>query len=210
MATFLGTLFLVICILLVIVILLQKGRGGGLGAAFGGAGSAAFGTRTGDVFTWVTIVLTALFLLVAVVTTLVYRPAIETLPQPGFDPATEKISEPISVTISCASAKAEIHYTLDGKDPTANSPQYNRNPIRIEPGAMIQARAFLRGWNASPVATHVYRDARKAESEPAPMLPGLVPASWPATGPAAGATAPPARPATGPPATVRQPATMGS
>ena len=46
----LGVLFLVICFLLIIIILLQKGKGGGLGAAFGGMGSSAFGTRTGDVF----------------------------------------------------------------------------------------------------------------------------------------------------------------
>ena len=56
MAIFLATLFVLVCILLIVVILLQKGRGGGLGAAFGGLGSSAFGTRTGDVFTWVTIV----------------------------------------------------------------------------------------------------------------------------------------------------------
>ncbi|HAU37680.1 MAG TPA: preprotein translocase subunit SecG, partial [Phycisphaerales bacterium] len=63
--TIVGMLFLIICVLLIVVVLLQKGRGGGLGAAFGGVGSSAFGTRVGDVFTWVTIVLTALFLLAA-------------------------------------------------------------------------------------------------------------------------------------------------
>ena len=73
MATFLTTLFILVSILLVMVVLLQKGRGGGLGAAFGGGSGSAFGTRTGDVFTWVTIVLTALFLLLAVGTMLAYR-----------------------------------------------------------------------------------------------------------------------------------------
>ena len=74
MGSFLAVLFLIVCILLIVVVLLQKGRGGGLGAAFGGAGSSAFGTKTGDVFTWVTITLTGLFLLLAIITTLVYRP----------------------------------------------------------------------------------------------------------------------------------------
>ena len=59
------TLAAAICVLLIVVVLLPKGRGGGLGAAFGGLGSSAFGTRVGDVFTWVTIVLTALFLVLA-------------------------------------------------------------------------------------------------------------------------------------------------
>ena len=37
-AQFLAGLFVVICIALIIIVLLQKGRGGGLSAAFGGAG----------------------------------------------------------------------------------------------------------------------------------------------------------------------------
>lgn len=60
-------LFLVTCFLLIIVVLLQKGRGGGLSGAFGGVGGhSAFGTKTGDVFTWVTVALTFLFILFAV------------------------------------------------------------------------------------------------------------------------------------------------
>jgi len=60
-------LFVAICVLLIVVILLQKGRGGGLSGAFGGAGGySAFGAKTGDVFTVVTIVLTTMFVLVAI------------------------------------------------------------------------------------------------------------------------------------------------
>ena len=41
---------------MILVILLQRGRGGGLAGAFGGAGGqSAFGTKAGDVFTRVTI-----------------------------------------------------------------------------------------------------------------------------------------------------------
>jgi len=60
------TAFVVVCILLMLVILLQKGRGGGLSGAFGGGGGySAFGAKTGDVFTWITVALTFLFILVA-------------------------------------------------------------------------------------------------------------------------------------------------
>ena len=46
----LGSLFL-ICI-----ILIQRGKGGGLAGAFGGVGgSSAFGTKAGDIFTKITI-----------------------------------------------------------------------------------------------------------------------------------------------------------
>jgi preprotein translocase subunit SecG len=60
---------LLLCLLLIVVVLLQKGRGGGLAGAFGGAGGGggAFGAKTGDVFTVVTVVLALVFLMLNVV-----------------------------------------------------------------------------------------------------------------------------------------------
>ena len=47
---------LLMSVFLIFIILLQKGKGGGLAGAFGGAGgSSAFGSRAGDTFTRVTI-----------------------------------------------------------------------------------------------------------------------------------------------------------
>lgn len=72
----LGILFCIVCLLLILIVLLQRGRGGGLAGAFGGAGGhSAFGAKTGDIFTWVTVVLTALFLIVAVVNNYAWKPA---------------------------------------------------------------------------------------------------------------------------------------
>ncbi len=63
------------CMFLIIVILLQRGRGGGLAGAFGGGGGGgAFGAKTGDVFTWITVSLAAFFLLLAVVGNFVFEP----------------------------------------------------------------------------------------------------------------------------------------
>lgn len=68
-------LFIMICLLLMLVVLLQKGRGGGLSGAFGGVGGhSAFGAKTGDVFTWVTVSLAAAFVLVACIGNFVYQP----------------------------------------------------------------------------------------------------------------------------------------
>jgi preprotein translocase subunit SecG len=78
--------FILVCLLLIGVVLLQKGRGGGLSAAFGGGGGASpFGTKTGDVFTWITVVLAAMFLTLAVVLNLTYgqRPTVPEPPAAG-------------------------------------------------------------------------------------------------------------------------------
>jgi preprotein translocase subunit SecG len=62
------TLFIIVCLFMVLLILIQKGRGGGLASAFGGAGgNTAFGSKTGDVLTWATSVVFGVFVLLAVV-----------------------------------------------------------------------------------------------------------------------------------------------
>jgi preprotein translocase subunit SecG len=53
---FLNVVIVILTLFLIILILIQRGKGGGLAGAFGGmGGSSAFGARTGDVFTKVTV-----------------------------------------------------------------------------------------------------------------------------------------------------------
>src|SRR5512139_2123787 len=68
-------LFILICLGLILIVLLQKGRGGGISAAFGGGGAGSLlGTKTGDFLTWVTIGLVAVFLTMSVLMGLFMRP----------------------------------------------------------------------------------------------------------------------------------------
>jgi preprotein translocase subunit SecG len=61
-------LFITVCVFLVLLVLIQKGRGGGLASAFGGmGGNTAFGAKTGDVLTWATSVVFGVFLLLAII-----------------------------------------------------------------------------------------------------------------------------------------------
>lgn len=72
-----AVLFVLCCISLILIILIQKGRGGGLSAAFGGAmASGILGSKTGDFLTWVTIVLVGVFLTLAVVMGKYYKPTV--------------------------------------------------------------------------------------------------------------------------------------
>jgi preprotein translocase subunit SecG len=71
-----AAIFLICAVALILIILVQKGRGGGLSAAFGGGvASGILGSKTGDFLTWVTIVLVSVFLTLAVVMAKFYKPS---------------------------------------------------------------------------------------------------------------------------------------
>ena len=64
----LAVLFAICCVILILVILIQKGKGGGLSSAFaGGMASGLLGSKTGDVLTWVTISVVGVFLFAALI-----------------------------------------------------------------------------------------------------------------------------------------------
>jgi preprotein translocase subunit SecG len=61
------TLFMVLSLFMILLVLIQKGRGGGLSSAFGGVGgNTAFGAKTGDVLTWATSIVFGVFLILAI------------------------------------------------------------------------------------------------------------------------------------------------
>jgi preprotein translocase subunit SecG len=71
-----STLFVIVCLLLIGVVLVQKPKGGGLSGAFGGGAStaqSAFGARTGDILTWFTVGSFVVFLALSIILTLVSR-----------------------------------------------------------------------------------------------------------------------------------------
>ena len=58
-----GSLLFVLSFLIIAIILLQRGRGGGLTGALGGlGGQSAFGVKAGDIFTRITAVLVLLWI----------------------------------------------------------------------------------------------------------------------------------------------------
>lgn len=74
MITFLQLLIVALSIFLILLILIQRGRGGGLAGAFGGAGGqSAIGTRAGDVFTRITFVCILLWFILNAVTGVLMR-----------------------------------------------------------------------------------------------------------------------------------------
>src|SRR5262245_9807206 len=61
-------LWILVSLFLILMILLQRGKGGGLAGALGGAGgSSAFGTKAGDVFTRITVGVFGVYILLAMI-----------------------------------------------------------------------------------------------------------------------------------------------
>jgi preprotein translocase subunit SecG len=72
-------LFVLAAILLILVVLIQKGKGGGLsGALAGGAMGNVLGAKSKEPLTYFTIFLVCLFLVLAMVMSKFYRPSITT------------------------------------------------------------------------------------------------------------------------------------
>ena len=114
-----AVLFVICAVSLILIILVQKGKGGGLSGAFGGGmASGILGSKTGDFLTWVTIVLVGVFLTLAVVMARYYRPS---------DDFDEGITPPITSTefppgSESPSPIGEMGTPLGGESADANSP----------------------------------------------------------------------------------------
>lgn len=97
--------------ILVLVVLIQKGRGGGLSSAFGGIGNSLLGTKTGDFLTWVTICIVVVWLLLSIAAAKWFKPQ-----------SSEYLrSEPMApVTAPAPAAPVEAEKPLESQQPVEN------------------------------------------------------------------------------------------
>ena len=82
-------LLLITATLLILLILVQKGKGGGLAGAFGGmGGQSAFGTKAGDLFTKITIGLATFWIVLCLVSVVVLTGSSRMKANVGTTPAS--------------------------------------------------------------------------------------------------------------------------
>jgi len=132
---FVAFLFVLVSVVLILVILVQKGRGGGLSGAFGGGmAGGLLGSKTGDFLTWVTIVLVAVFLLLAVVLAKFYKPQVGEYgaeePLETQQPATEPTTEPVG---------DEMPVLPDAPEPAPPNVPLAEPPVEAVPDANAEA-----------------------------------------------------------------------
>lgn len=111
--------FLLVCLAMILIVLVQRPQGGGLSGAFGaggGSGQTAFGTKTGDVLTLVTIGIFVLFLLTAIGLNFAIRP-------PAARPATNRIVSPEQQETESATERQLDEMGIRLEDETEGEPQ---------------------------------------------------------------------------------------
>ena len=81
--------------------------------------------------------------------------AASSVEKPTFDVAAGTYTESQTVTITCGTPNASIHYTTDGTDPDKTSNLYS-SPISINTTTTLKAIAYDTNGNASYVATATY------------------------------------------------------
>lgn len=79
----------------------------------------------------------------------------QTAPQPVFSSEGGFYANALKVTLSTALPDGEIYYSLDGSQPTRQSPRYTE-PIAIAKTAVLRARLFSPSLLPSPVSTNTY------------------------------------------------------
>jgi len=105
----LKALLFLIAAFMILLVLIQRGKGGGLTGALGGmGGQSAFGTKAGDVFTRVTIVVAAIWILLCAAAVKMFKaPTVEdqvagvgaaTTPAPGSVLPTPTAGTPAAST----------------------------------------------------------------------------------------------------------------
>lgn len=189
LANVIQVLLLVTGLFLMLIILLQRGRGGGLAGAFGGAGGqSAFGTKAGDVFTWITVVTATIWVLLAGIggcamrkASTSYSASLELRSQPtGIAPADEATDAPATGVTPPAdglSLPPEPEATS-----TPDTPELNLLPETTTPES------------TTPETPASEPEAAKPDAPAAEPKAEVTPASEPAATPEPSEATPPAQP----------------
>ena len=135
----LNTLIIIVCVFMVCLILIQRGKGGGLAGAFGGVGgSSAFGTKSGDVFTRVTMVVATVWIILSMLLVVLYNQKAESAFDDGSNTSVSKELAPKSSKKPKAKEGTAESGTKDtGATPTAPTstdvPALPEEPIPAKP-----------------------------------------------------------------------------
>lgn len=118
----LNTLIVIMSLFLICLVLIQRGRGGGLAGAFGGTGgSSAFGTKAGDTFTRVTIISASIWILMTMLLVVLMNRQRTSVFDEGPSPTSSAAPSSSSTTPAPGGAVPPAPVPVGGASPSAES-----------------------------------------------------------------------------------------
>jgi preprotein translocase subunit SecG len=134
LTAFLNTAIVLICFFMICLILIQRGKGGGLAGAFGGVGgSSAFGTKSGDVFTRVTMIVATVWIMLSMILVVLYNQ--------GGESAWGSDAAAVSKEVTPKSSRDSKSATTGSGTTKTNEP--STPPATVPPSASTPAPAPL-------------------------------------------------------------------
>lgn len=160
----LGFSLVLTSLFLILLVLIQRGRGGGLAGAFGGmGGQSAFGTKAGDIFTRITVAVAGFWILLCVLTlNLLGKP--QSLLAPGLGSAAAPPTQP------------QQPAQPGGEQPAATAPE---TPPDATPAVPETKPAAPEATPTAPETKPASPDAKPAVPETKPDAPAAPPSPAP-------------------------------
>ena len=174
------TLLVFSSLVMILLVLIQRGRGGGLAGAFGGmGGQSALGVRAGDVFTKITIVVAVVWVMVAGLLGISMRAIAEneatstSIAEFASDADDESAGTKMADESEDAVAPVEAgeeNSDADTTDPTVKKwirtrPQSNRNRMRKPSGSQPTARPLRNNLKRMTPIRHRHPIHRQKNSQ---------------------------------------------
>jgi len=155
MSTLLAIVLVFTAIFLIFLILIQRGKGGGLAGAFGGmGGQSAFGTKAGDKIMWVTVYVAAFWIIMCVISVRVMSAHTEMFTGAGFEgqqpgttngkvtaPAEKNDGKATGVPAADSNKATETGKASDTAAPAASAPAATDSSAATTTPAEIPASA---------------------------------------------------------------------
>ena len=82
-------------------------------------------------------------------------PGLPVLDPPVISGVERSLKRTVRIALSDSEPGAEIHYTVDGSDPTRSDPIYEA-PLELAEPKIVRARAFKQGFTRSITAQQIY------------------------------------------------------
>ncbi|HMV43845.1 MAG TPA: preprotein translocase subunit SecG [Leptospiraceae bacterium] len=118
--------FVISCVFLILLVLVQAGKGGGLGGMVGGASQTAFGSSSADVLTKATRFIAISFIVVSLLLSFLFakkeEAIIEQLPTSEIVPAKEDAKQPADGTNQAPASQTAPTNATQPANPTPAAP----------------------------------------------------------------------------------------